>query len=65
MLLPSGEDAAVLSHARSKNRAQNAWGRLVDQHGERSAFRHLSAHVGGSDAAHRVLGRHQISTDIG
>ncbi len=61
--LASGE-AVALSYTRSQRRAQSAWGRMVDIHGERGAFRHLSAHVGGSDAAFRTLSKHQIGTDL-
>ncbi len=63
MNLASGE-AVALSNTRSKRRAQSAWGRMVDLHGERGAFRHLSAQVGGSDAAHRTLSKHSIGTDL-
>ncbi len=53
-----------LSRTRSTRKARNTWGYLVTFHGEREAFTHLSAQIGGSDAAFRVLQRHGIGTDL-
>ena len=53
-----------LSRTRSARKARNAWGQLVTFHGEREAFSHLAAQIGGSDAAFRVLDQHGIGTDL-
>jgi len=57
-------DLEYLSHTRSTRKARDTWSHLVDFHGERSAFTQLASRIGGSDAAHRVLARHGIGTDL-
>lgn len=63
-MLFSGTAANALVRARSARHARDAWARLVDEKGERSAFAELSSHAGGSDAAVHTLARHGIETDL-
>lgn len=59
-----GRSPGILLRARSARHARTAWARLVDSYGEVGAFAELAAYAGGSDAAHRVLDRHGIETDL-
>ena len=56
--------ATALVRARSARHARDAWARLVDEKGERSAFAELATYAGGSDAAQHTLNRHGIETDL-
>ena len=60
----SGTAATALVRARSSRHARDAWARLVDEKGERSAFAELASFAGGSDAAQHTLTRHGIETDL-